>query len=295
MASLKKLQTEFALLSQKQEECSNNYQKCFDLIDKFNQLLQQNQSGQQDALDQLGIALKMTASTSQTLMENNEKRDEKMEFLENEVLSLKEFQSTKEIANIKSQINDLKQAVDSFKQQTTVSVASSNIFASKTQEANQTTLWPSVNQHIGLICNELAQRQEKQRNLIIFGLNETTSDYNEVETLIQDVGVSASVSSVFRVGNTTTNKPRPLVVRFLSESDKDSVKNNLRKLKGKSRWDRVSIVQDLTKIQCAEEKIEYQKLLEEQKQKNEENSENGVWKIVGSRGKKLLIFKYDNP
>ena len=81
----------------------------------------------------------------------------------------------------------------------------------------------------------------------------------------------------------------------LSESDKDTVKNNLRKLKGKSRWDRVSIVQDLTKIQCAEEKIKYQKLLEEQKQKNEENSENGVWKIVGSRGKKLLIFKYENP
>ena len=293
MASLKKLQTEFALLSQKQEECSNNYQKCFDLIDKFNQLLQQNQSGQQDALDQLGIALKMTASTSQTLMENNEKRDEKMEFIENEVLSLKEIQSTKEIANIKSQINDLKTAVDSFKQET--NVASSNIFASKTQEANQPTLWPSVNQHIGIICNELAQRQEKQRNLIIFGLNETTSDYKEVETLIQDVGVSASVSSVYRVGNTTTNKPRPLVVRFLSESHKDSVKNNLRKLKGKSRWDRVSIVQDLTKIQCAEEKIEYQKLLEEQKQKNEENSENGVWKIVGSRGKKLLIFKHDNP
>ena len=294
MASLKKLQTEFALLSQKQEECSNNYQKCFDLIDKFNQLLQQNQSGQQDALDQLGIALKMTASTSQTLMENNEKRDEKMEFIENEVLSLKESQSTKEIANIKSQINDLKMAVDSFKQETTVSV-SSNVFASKTQEANQTTLWPSVNQHIGLICNELAQRQEKQHNLIIFGLNETTSDYKEVETLIQDVGVSASVSSVYRVGNTTTNKPRPLVVRFFSASDKDSVKNNLRKLKGKSRWDRISIVQDLTKIQCAEEKIEYQKLLEEQKQKNEENSENGVWKIVGSRGKKLLIFKYENP
>ena len=152
-----------------------------------------------------------------------------------------------------------------------------------------------MNQHISIICNELAQRQEKQRNLIIFGLNETTRDYNEVETLIQDVGVSASVSSVYRVGNTTTNKPRPLVVRFLSESDKDSVKNNLRKLKGKSRWDRVSIVQDLTKIQCAEEKIEYQKLLEEQKQKNEENSENGVWKIVGSRGKKVLIFKYENP
>ena len=295
MASLKKLQTELTLLSQKQEQCFNNYQKCFDLIGKFNQLLQHHQSGQQDALDQLGIALKMTASTSQALMESNEKRDEKMEAIENEVLSLKEIQSTKEIANIKSQINDLKTAVDSFKQETNVSVASSNIFASKTQEANQPTLWPSVNQHIGIICNELAQRQEKQRNLIIFGLNETTNDYKEVETLIQDVGVSASVSSVYRVGNATTNKPRPLVVRFLLESHKDSVKNNLRKLKGKSRWDRISIVQDLTKIQCAEEKIEYQKLLEEQKQKNEENTENGVWKIVGSRGKKLLIFKHNNP
>ena len=142
---------------------------------------------------------------------------------------------------------------------------------------------------------ELVQRQEKQRNLIIFGLSETTNDCKEVEALICDIGVSASVSSVNRVGNCVGDKPRPLVVRSHTASDRESVKNNLRKLKGKIRWDRVLIVPDLTKMQCAEEKIKIKQLLEEQKRKNEESTENGTWKIVGNRGKRQLVFKPDNP
>ena len=91
------------------------------------------------------------------------------------------------------------------------------------------------------------------------------------------------------------NKPRPLVVRFRTASDRESVKNNLRKLKGQIRWDRVSVCPDLTKMQCAEEKIKFKQLLEEQKCKNEESTEKGAWKIVGSRGKRQLIFKPNNP
>ena len=116
-----------------------------------------------------------------------------------------------------------------------------------------------------------------------------------IKALICDIGVSASVSSVYRVGNCVGDKPRPLVVRFYTASDRESVKNNLRKLKGKIRWDRVSIVPDLTKMQCAEEKIKIKQLLEEQKRKNEESTENGTWKIVGNRGKRQLVFKPDNP
>ena len=146
-----------------------------------------------------------------------------------------------------------------------------------------------------LFCKEHVQRQEKQRNLIIFGLNEIANDYREVDALICDIGVSASVSSVYRVGNCVGDKPRPLVVRFYTASDRESVKNNLRKLKGKIRWDGVLIVPDLTKMQCAEEKIKIKQLLEEQKRKNEESTENGTWKIVGNRGKRRLVFKPDNP
>ena len=95
--AIKKLQSEFKLHSEKQDQCSSNYQKCFDLLEKFNQRLQHYQNGQQTALDQLGTALKISASTSEAVMESNEKRDEKMEMVENEILSLKVLQSSNDI------------------------------------------------------------------------------------------------------------------------------------------------------------------------------------------------------
>ena len=293
--AIKKLQSEFELLSEKQDQCLSNYQKCFDLLENFNQRLQHYQNGQQTALDQLGTALKISASTSEAVMESNEKRDEKMEMVENEILSLKELQSSNDIENIKSQINDLKTAVESLRHETSDSIAYLNQTKSESRDVDQSTQRLFFDQHISIVCKELVQRQEKQRNLIVFGLSETTNDYQEVEALICDIGVSASVSSVYRVGNCVGDKPRPLVVRFRTASDRESVKNNLRKLKGQIRWDRVSVCPDLTKMQCAEEKIKFKQLLEEQKCKNEESTKNGAWKIVGSRGKRQLIFKPNNP
>ena len=120
--AIKKLLSEFELLSEKQDQCSSNYQRCFDLLEKFNQRLQHYQNGRQMALDQLGTVLKISASTSEAVMESNETRDEKMEVVENEILSLKEFQSSKDIENIKFQISDLKTAVESQTKQVTQSL-----------------------------------------------------------------------------------------------------------------------------------------------------------------------------
>ena len=46
---------------------------------------------------------------------------------------------------------------------------------------------------------------------------------------------------------------------------------------------------------CRGKKNKIKQLLEEQKRKNEESTENGAWKIVGNRGKRQLVFKPDNP
>ena len=154
-----------------------------------------------------------------------------MEMVENELLRLKELQSSNDIENIRSQINDLKTAVESLRHETSDSIAYLNQTKSESRDVDQSTQRLFFDQHISVVCKELVQRQEKQRNLIIFGLSETTNDYQEVEALICDIGVSASVSSVYRVGNCVGDKPRPLVVRFRTASDGESVKNNLRKLK----------------------------------------------------------------
>ena len=140
------------------------------------------------------------------------------------------------------------------------------------------------------ICNELQLRQQKQRNFVIFGLEEHNNDMEVVEALVCDVGVVAAISAVYRVGVVTENRPRTLVVRFKTEQNRNGVYNNLRNLRGKQRWNQISVVPDLTKTQCQEEKATFKKLLEEKKQKDEENIGDGVWKIRGVRGKKKLVY-----
>ena len=143
---------------------------------------------------------------------------------------------------------------------------------------------------INSICDELQLRQRKRRNLVIFGLNESNADREDVDALVRDVGVVANVNSVYHVGATVENRPRPLVVQFAMEYNRDQVNNNLRNLKGQTKWNQISVVPDMTKMQRIQEMIIYKQLIEEIKQKNAENTQNGVWKIVRSRGNRRIAF-----
>ena len=140
------------------------------------------------------------------------------------------------------------------------------------------------------ICNELQHRQRKQRNLVIFGLEENDNDMETAEALIRDVGVEVAISAAYWVGAVVGSRPRTLVVKFQTEQNRYGVYNKLRNLRGKQRWNQISVAPDLTKIQCQEEKATYKKLLEEKKQTNKENIEDGVWKIRGGKGKKKLVY-----
>ena len=66
---------------------------------------------------------------------------------------------------------------------------------------------------------------------------------------------------------------------------------NLRNLRGQDKWNKVSVVPDLTKFQYMEEMKIYQQLLEEATKKNEESEEgNGLWKVIRRRGNKQIVF-----
>ena len=74
------------------------------------------------------------------------------------------------------------------------------------------------------------------------------------EALICDVGVEAAISAAYRVGAVVGSRPRTLVVKFQTEQNRYGVYNKLRNLRGKQRWNQISVAPDLTKIQCQEEK-----------------------------------------
>ena len=90
----------------------------------------------------------------------------------------------------------------------------------KIQETEMENQSAFIQQHsINSICDELQLRQRKRRNLVIFGLNESNADREDVDALVRDVGVVANVNSVYRVGATVENRPRPLVVKFATDHD----------------------------------------------------------------------------
>lgn len=142
------------------------------------------------------------------------------------------------------------------------------------------------------VCNELEQRQNKRKNLIVFGRKEGLSDMEIALQLLEDVGVSAHVQSCFRLGKQSDSlaRSRPLVIKFTSVEEKNEVQKSLRNLKGKNVWNGVSVRPDLTKMQYQEEKKVFENLCKEMKIKNETLKGEGKWKIVSRFGVQKLVF-----
>ena len=111
-----------------------------------------------------------------------------------------------------------------------------------------------------------------------------------VQELVTTVGTYSEISSTFRVGQKMEGRPRPLVVCFATKQGRDHLYSNLRNLRGRVRWNKVSVVPDLTKLQYMEERRIYLQLLEEATKRNDESEEgNGLWKVIGSRGSKRIV------
>ena len=97
------------------------------------------------------------------------------------------------------------------------------------------------------------------------------------------------ISSAYRVSGVVENRLQTLVIKFATEQDRDGVYNNLRNLKGKQRWNQISVVQDLTKFQRKERTNGYLKR-RRKRMKKIQGMPDGVWKIVGVGGKKELAY-----
>ena len=173
------------------------------------------------------------------------------------------------------QIDSLKQQVTELKEQKSSSMVETN---------------PFNDGSIAAVTNEMMKREQKSKNLVIYGILPAEDDMATIKNLFSDVGVPISETSVMRIGNCGTDL-RPLLVRFRYREERDNFYNNLRMLKGKEKWRGVSIAPDMTKMQYAEDKKIYMELLQEAKNRNSQLDEKaGRWKIVGRSTQKRLIF-----
>ena len=97
---------------------------------------------------------------------------------------------------------------------------------------------------------EERDKKVRENNIIIHGCIEKDSD-DQDKTFVQDMLKEISVGivktkSITRVGKTDSGKARPIKVSFNNIDEKIKVMSNLRFLKGKDTYNKVSITEDYT-------------------------------------------------
>ena len=154
------------------------------------------------------------------------------------------------------------------------------------------------------VFEEISDRENRKLNLVFHNIPESTStvaeerkkfDGKSIQSIFDTVKVKKNVDGdtkfMTRLGSAKdrpeTAAPRPLLIGFYNETDKNDILKNAKRLKG-SNYEEISIVPDLTKRQRDDE----DKLRKEANRLNEdlpeEESLNWEWRLIGPRGSRKL-------
>ncbi len=149
------------------------------------------------------------------------------------------------------------------------------------------------------MVSELLERNKRQNNLVIFGIDETSDENitkNKINEIITAIGVDASKVKYFgRVGRRVVgNKAR--VVRVVCEDleTKRGLLKGANKLKTIAGYERTYVSPDLTKSQQEEDKMLREKLKEIRGQYKEAKINNGEIVIMEGGNRKVLCPRLQN-
>lgn len=158
------------------------------------------------------------------------------------------------------------------------------------------------------VFNEVNNIETKRSNLIIFGVPEpdesSTSgdsprekDIRAAESIIQAIaGEKKAFDFRFRIGKKQDDKPRPILIKVLEIKDKEDILGRVHNLKGHSKWDKVYIKQDLTRLQREHLKQMNENLTADAALRNQglKNGETWEWGVRG-RGMNRHLAKVPKP
>ena len=154
------------------------------------------------------------------------------------------------------------------------------------------------------LLDELDTRENKKTNLVFHGIPESTSDRAEErkeadslavldisKTIKLKLNMERDMKFMTRLGairdRDESANPRPLLVGWNEEETKKSILSNARYLKG-SKFEKVSIVPDLTKLQRDKEERLRKEAESLNSKLSREDSLNFEWRLVGPRGARRL-------
>lgn len=165
--------------------------------------------------------------------------------------------------------------------QTTVNMLQEDIKALKNEKKKDNEICGAE-----MIINEIAERQKRDRNIIVYKMEESNDDVSKVTDIIKRIAPKVETTNLkaFRLGRSQTNKFRPLKVQLSSREDVFSILKNKAKLRELNI--NVIISTDQTKMQ----QDYYRKIkseLDGRKDNGEENIYikyiNGIPTIVKSK------------
>lgn len=114
---------------------------------------------------------------------------------------------------------------------------------------------------IDVVVHELADREQRRKNLIVFNMPESVQGTNESKKRVDEQSVRSLISNlvpedlsqarinVVRIGNRGDNKIRPLKVVLPSETIVANILRNSKKLHDLPQYDRVAVSSDRTPMQ----------------------------------------------
>ena len=133
------------------------------------------------------------------------------------------------------------------------------------------------------IADELAERDRKKNNVIVYNFPEGSDLENEKQcfvALCKDFAeLDVSVQKYFRIGRKEGNKTRHALVSFDTESAKLAVLAKAPKLRFDKKFNKVYISPDMTRF----ERTKHRKLVVELKRRREQGERNLIiknWSIV---------------
>jgi len=132
---------------------------------------------------------------------------------------------------------------------------------------------PSINATINIL-DELADRERRRKNLLIYNFKEPSENqtdklrFQELCSVVFKMDIS--LTKTVRLGKRTEDKPRPLLVCLSDESEKAEILSRSGMLRKQEQYSRVYVAPDRTKF----ERQKHRKLVDEMKHRRQNGEKN---------------------
>ena len=141
---------------------------------------------------------------------------------------------------------------------------------------------------------EESEKKRRSKNLIVHGKEEQTPEEDKtfVNEMLKELQIGAiNTKLIERIGTVDNNKGRPIKLVFHNEEDQQKVFLNLRNLKGKNLYNKISIREDYTFT----ERSLVKSFIEQAKLKNQEEegrNSNIIWRVRGTPKNGLTLKNF---